>query len=164
MEYLPKDSNLEVTTYMEKKEEKLREFRQYLVDKQVVLSITKCILPLCYPTVTIVILALRNAESKPSDPTTYLQEYFGKYRDPAWDEVDRLKAENKKLAEETVPAIQAKIKDLEKNVQRAKVDQRIRQIFEKLEKDKTVPILHAKIVGMHAVQDAVQRAVRGGQV
>ena len=42
MEYLAKDQNLEVGSYVKKKEEKLREFRQFLVDKEVVLSITKC--------------------------------------------------------------------------------------------------------------------------
>jgi hypothetical protein len=42
MEYLPKDPNLDVASYLKKKEQKLKEFRKYLVDKEVVLSITKC--------------------------------------------------------------------------------------------------------------------------
>ena len=42
------------------------------------------------------LLALRNAELKPNDPVNYLQDYFGKYRDPAWDEVDQRKKDTKK--------------------------------------------------------------------
>ncbi len=42
MEYLPKDPNMEVASYVKRKEEKLKEYRKYLVDKDVVLSITKC--------------------------------------------------------------------------------------------------------------------------
>ena len=48
MEYLPKDPNLEVASYVKKKEEKLKEFRKWLVEKDVVLAITKCISP-CSP-------------------------------------------------------------------------------------------------------------------
>ena len=42
MEYLPKDPNLDVASYIKKKDERLKEFRKYLVDKEVVLAITKC--------------------------------------------------------------------------------------------------------------------------
>jgi len=86
----------------------------------------------------LVLLALRNAENKPADPTVYLQEYFGKYRDPMWDELDRLREENKKIGEERLPALQKKIKELEAAAKKAKVDARIKGLFLKLEKDKTV--------------------------
>ncbi len=82
------------------------------------------------------LLALRNAESKPSDPVAYLQDYFGKYRDPAWDEVVKLKSENHKLAE-TLPILHAKIAELEKNLEHAKILARIPPLFAKFEKDKT---------------------------
>lgn len=42
MEYLPKDPNLDVGSYIKKKEDKLKDFRKYLVKKEVVLAITKC--------------------------------------------------------------------------------------------------------------------------
>ena len=43
MEYLPNDTNLNVTSQTKKKQEKFYKYRQYLVDQEVVRSITKCI-------------------------------------------------------------------------------------------------------------------------
>jgi len=40
------------------------------------------------------ILALRSADPKPADPVQHLRDYFGEVRDPMWDVVDQLKAEN----------------------------------------------------------------------
>ena len=83
------------------------------------------------------LLALRNAELKPNDPVNYLQDYFGKYRDPAWDEVDQLKEDNKRM-EETVLNLNAKIQDMEKALEREKAMVRIHEAFLKFDRDKSV--------------------------
>lgn len=55
-----------------------------------------------------------------------------------WDEVDKMKAENKKLGEETIPALSAKVQNLEKSVHNALIEKRIRTLFKGMEKDKAV--------------------------
>eukprot|EP00826_Nyctotherus_ovalis_P037181 TRINITY_DN3376_c0_g3_i1.p2 TRINITY_DN3376_c0_g3~~TRINITY_DN3376_c0_g3_i1.p2 ORF type:complete len:131 (+),score=41.02 TRINITY_DN3376_c0_g3_i1:684-1076(+) len=125
MNYLATDTNMDVLSYIEKKGEKLKDFRKYLVNKDIMLSFTKYL------------LALRNAEVKPSDPVSYLQDYFGKYRDPAWDEVNQLKADNKQM-EETVEILKAKIEELEKTLERERAMLRIHEAFQKFDKDKAV--------------------------
>jgi len=42
MEYLPTDPNEDVNLYAKKKKNKIKEFRKYLSEKGVVLSIVKC--------------------------------------------------------------------------------------------------------------------------
>ena len=51
MDYLGKDSNLDVMSYISQKGEKLKDYRKYLVDKDVILSITKCDVNLQYRSV-----------------------------------------------------------------------------------------------------------------
>jgi hypothetical protein len=42
MEYLPEDLHRNVELKRKQKQDKLKNFRQYLVDKQIVLSLVKC--------------------------------------------------------------------------------------------------------------------------
>ena len=56
MEYLPDDPNEEDPKVKEKTEKKLKEFREYIVDKGVVLMFVK------------VLLSLKYAENKPRNP------------------------------------------------------------------------------------------------
>ena len=123
MEYLPDDPNEEDPKTKEKTEKKLKEFREYIVDKGVVLMFVK------------VLLSLKYAEKKPRNPIKVIRDYFGKYHDPRWDEMSALKEkiilfnnENAKLLEEAM-----KLEDEVKNLKRTK---RIDKIFNTFELDK----------------------------
>ena len=123
MEYLPDDPNEEDPKVKEKTEKKLKEFREYIVDKGVVLMFVK------------VLLSLKYAEQKPRNPIKVIRDYFGKYHDPRWDEMSALKEkiilfnnENAKLLEKAM-----KLEDELKNLQRTK---RIDKLFDTFELDK----------------------------
>ena len=123
MEYLPDDPNEEDPKVKEKTEKKLKEFREYIVDKGVVLMFVK------------VLLSLKYAENKPRNPIKIIRDYFGKYHDPRWDEMSALKEkiilfnnENAKLLEQAM-----KLEDELKTLKRTK---RIDKLFDTFELDK----------------------------
>ena len=123
MEYLPDDPNEEDPKVKEKNEKKLKEFREYIVDKGVVLMFVK------------VLLSLKYAEKKPRNPIKVIRDYFGKYHDPRWDEMSALKEkiilfnnENAKLLEQAM-----KLEDELKTLKRTK---RIDKLFDSFELDK----------------------------
>ena len=123
MEYLHDDPNEEDPKTKEKTEKKLKEFRQYIVDKGVVLMFVK------------VLLSLKYAEKKPRNPIKVIRDYFGKYHDPRWDEMSALKEkiilfnnENAKLLEQAM-----KLEDELKTLKRTK---RIDKLFDTFELDK----------------------------
>ena len=97
MEYIPIDQNELEAKNKEKTEKKLKEFREYIVEKGVVLAFVK------------VLLSLKYADKKPKNPIKAIRDFFGKYRDPRWDEMDALKEkiivfnnENAKLLEQAL--------------------------------------------------------------
>ena len=123
MEYLPEDPNELEEKNKEKTEKKLKEFRQYIVDKGVVLLFVK------------VLLSLKYSEQKPKNPIKAMREFFGKYKDPRWDEMGALKEkiilyqnENGKLLEEAL-----KLEDELKTVKREK---RLDELYNSIELDK----------------------------
>ena len=123
MEYLPDDPNEEDPKTKEKTEKKLKEFREYIVDKGVVLMFVK------------VLLSLKYAEKKPINPIKVIRDYFGKYHDPRWDEMSALKEkiilfnnENAKLLEKAM-----KLEDELRILKRTK---RIDKLFDSFELDK----------------------------
>ena len=123
MEYLPDDPNEEDPKVKERTEKKLKEFREYIVDKGVVLMFVK------------VLLSLKYAENKPRNPIKIIRDYFGKYHDPRWDEMSALKEkillfnnENDKLLEKAM-----NLEDELKNLKRSK---RIDKLFNSFELDK----------------------------
>jgi hypothetical protein len=123
MEYLPDDPNEEDPKTKEKTEKKLKEFREYIVDKGVVLMFVK------------VLLSLKYAEKKPRNPIKVIRDYFGKYHDPRWDEMSALKEkiilfnnENAKLLEQAM-----KLEDELRTLKRTK---RIDKLFDSFELDK----------------------------
>ena len=123
MEYLPDDPNEEDPKTKEKTEKKLKEFREYIVDKGVVLMFVK------------VLLSLKYAEKKPRNPIKVIRDYFGKYHDPRWDEMSALKEkiilfnnENAKLLEKAM-----KLEDELRTLKRTK---RIDKLFDSFELDK----------------------------
>ena len=123
MEYLPDDPNEEDQKIKEKNEKKLKEFREYIVDKGVVLMFVK------------VLLSLKYAEQKPRNPIKVIRDFFGKYHDPRWDEMSALKEkiilfnnENTKLLEQAM-----KLEDELRTLKRTK---RIDKLFDTFELDK----------------------------
>ena len=123
MEYLPEDPNELEEKNKEKTEKKLKEFRQYIVDKGVVLLFVK------------VLLSLKYSEQKPKNPIKAIREFFGKYKDPRWDEMGALKEkiilyqnENGKLLEEAL-----KLEDELKTLKREK---RLDELYNSIELDK----------------------------
>ena len=123
MEYLPDEPNEEDPKVKEKTEKRLKEFREYIVDKGVVLMFVK------------VLLSLKYAENKPRNPIKIIRDYFGKYHDPRWDEMSALKEkiilfnnENAKLLEKAM-----NLEDELKNLKRTK---RIDKLFDTFELDK----------------------------
>ena len=123
MEYLPEDPNELEEKNKEKTEKKLKEFREYIVDKGVVLLFVKTLLSLKY------------SEQKPKNPIKVMREFFGKYKDPRWDEMGALKEkiilyqnENGKLLEEAL-----KLEDELKTVKREK---RLDDLYNLIELDK----------------------------
>ena len=123
MEYLPIDPNELEAKNKEKTEKKLKEFREYIVEKGVVLAFVK------------VLLSLKYADKKPKNPIKAIRDFFGKYRDPRWDEMDALKEkiivfnnENAKLLEQAL--------QLEDELKNKKRDKRLSAFRNSLELDK----------------------------
>lgn len=123
MEYLPIDPNEFEVKKKEKTEKKLKQFREYIVEKGVVLAFVK------------VLLSLKYAEQKPKNPIKAIREFFGKYRDPRWDEMDALKEkiivfnnENAKLLEQAL--------QLEDELKNKKRDKRLVNLWNSFELDK----------------------------
>ena len=123
MEYLPIDPNELEVKNKEKTEKKLKQFREYIVEKGVVLAFVK------------VLLSLKYADQKPKNPIKAIREFFGKYRDPRWDEMDALKEkiilfnnENAKLLEQAL--------QLEDELKNKKRDKRLVNLWNSFELDK----------------------------
>lgn len=123
MEYLPSDPNDVESKNKEKTEKKLKEFRQYIVDKGVVLAFVK------------VLLSLKYAEKKPKNPIKAIREFFGKYKDPRWEEVGALQEKNITLSNENEKML-LEIAQMEEELKNLKRQRRIDQLFNLFELDK----------------------------
>eukprot|EP00744_Colponema_vietnamica_P011410 GILI01016047.1.p1 GENE.GILI01016047.1~~GILI01016047.1.p1 ORF type:complete len:220 (+),score=29.08 GILI01016047.1:81-740(+) len=115
-----------------RKERKLKEFRQYLVDKQVVMALVKYL------------LALKESPTPPENPNEYLLDFFGRYRDPMWDVVEQLQTENADFEVKNAQ-LQARVDELEREVAVEEVNARIRRAFRILDKESkgevSVPVI-----------------------
>ena len=123
MEYLPDDPNEEDPKVKEKNEKKLKEFREYIVDKGVVLMFVK------------VLLSLKYAEKKPRNPIKVIRDYFGKYHDPRWDEMSALKEKIILFNNENAKLLEKAMK-LEHELRTIKRTKRIDKLFDSFELDK----------------------------
>ena len=120
MEYLPKKKK-QLAMMQQEKEEKLKSFREYLADNDVVLAIVKFL------------LAARKETPWVEDPLVYLHDYFGNYRDPSWDQFEGMQEENTKMAEETIPSLENKIKELESELKITKKQNRAYKVYTALD-------------------------------
>ncbi|TNV76095.1 hypothetical protein FGO68_gene10224 [Halteria grandinella] len=118
MEYLPEKKRTQKAQVL-KKEEKIRQFREYLANNDVVLSIVKYL------------LTVRGKDPLPQDPLVHLRDYFGEERSPMWDVVDQLKEENIQIQEE-LPAMQRSIEELQKELKAVKLQNRALLIYQNL--------------------------------
>ena len=59
------------------------------------------------------LLALRDCKPWPENPTEYLKDFFGNYRDPKWDDVEALEKNIEDIEQNQIPTLEAKIQDLE---------------------------------------------------
>lgn len=117
MEYLPDDPNDKEIRHKEKVEKKLKEFRQYVVDKGVVLAFTK------------VLLSLKYSEVKPKNPNRAIREFFGNYYDST---IDMQKSLNEEIIvlRNANPKLMEKVLELEEDLIKAKRTYRTKQIFD----------------------------------
>ena len=98
-----KVDNIEEPVYSlsKQKEIKQKEFREYLVDKNVVLAFVKCKLFFIFiNNWLIVLLALRSSNTPPEEPIEILKDYFGSAGNSEWDENSKIRSEVNKLREE----------------------------------------------------------------
>ncbi len=85
-------------------------------------------------------MSLKYAEDKPKNPIKAIREFFGKYSDNKWEEMEALKEEIIILSHEN-PRLMEKALNLEIEVENAKRMRRIREIFKSFELDKNVKFL-----------------------
>lgn len=107
MEYLP-ERRRDLGIQQERKAQKWKHFRRYLADSNVVLALVKYL------------LALRDCKPWPENPTEYLKDFFGQYRDPKWDDMEALEASNKDMEEAQIPGLEQKIAELEEKLAQQK--------------------------------------------
>jgi hypothetical protein len=77
---------------------------------------------------------MRNSETYPENPSEFIQDYFGHFRDPSWDEVDRMKLEIESLT----LSIESKTKEiitLHQEITRYKKISHIKETFAILDPD-----------------------------
>ena len=92
MEYLPEKKRTQ-QAQIRKKEEKLKNFRKYLADKDVVLAMVKFI------------LSVRSQKQWPEDPHKHMIDFFGNYKDPMWDKMDEWREENEDIRQKHIPEL-----------------------------------------------------------
>ncbi len=115
MDYLPEKKRTQ-QIQIQKKEDKIKNFREYLADKDVILAMVKCILVICN---IVDLLAIRSSPTQPEDPLQHMRDYFGNYRDPMWDVMDSMNTENEQIQTD-LPNMQNQIIELEKSIKEAK--------------------------------------------
>ena len=108
MEYLPEKKRTQKMQVL-KKEGKIRDFREYLADSEVVLAIVKCKIWFLNSD----LLSVRSAQPWPQNPVEALKDYFGQIKDPMWDRMDEWKAENEQLREK-IPELMKRIEEMGK--------------------------------------------------
>lgn len=123
MDFLPADPNELDAKNKEKQEKKLKEFRQYIVDKGVVLAFVK------------VLLSLKYADKKPKNPIKSIREFFGKYKDPRWEEMGALQDRIVEMQKENAALVEEIVK-MEDDLKNKKRTKRLNDLFGLFELDK----------------------------
>jgi hypothetical protein len=87
--------------------------------------------------VNLVLLSLKYSENKPKNPLKAIREFFGKYKDPEWDEQEALK-EKIIIYNEENPKLFEKLLELEEELETLKRNHRFDNLFKSYESDKNV--------------------------
>ena len=85
-------------------------------------------------TLYIVLISLRNSPNLPENPSEYIQDYFGRYRDPLWDEVDYMKSEISSLTS-NIDSKEKEIQSLKQEISRYKRIAHVKETFSLLGPD-----------------------------
>ncbi len=80
---------------------------------------------------------MKYSEEKPKNPIKAIREFFGKYSDNKWEELEALKQEIIILSQEN-PKLMEKALNLEIEVENEKRMRRIKDIYRSFEFDKNV--------------------------
>eukprot|EP01017_Pseudomicrothorax_dubius_P021484 TRINITY_DN2313_c0_g1_i4.p1 TRINITY_DN2313_c0_g1~~TRINITY_DN2313_c0_g1_i4.p1 ORF type:complete len:140 (-),score=49.58 TRINITY_DN2313_c0_g1_i4:39-458(-) len=103
---------------LEKRSElKSREFREYLVDKNVVLAMVKFL------------LSLKNSAYRPENPFEVMKEYFGIYKSEAMEEYDALRVACEELEKDN-EHLANEIETLRNKIEEARESKRRREELE----------------------------------
>lgn len=129
MDYLP-ERKRELPIQVVHKQEKVKNFRRYLADSNVVLAFVKCN---CLSDLDL--LALRDCKPWPENPTDYLKDFFGNYRDPKWDDVEALEKNIEDIQSNQIPNLEAKIQDLEFKLKTQRKRNFLANCFKQLDAD-----------------------------
>ena len=73
----------------------------------------------------------------PDDPQSHMKDYFGNYRSPEWDVMDKFEEENDTINEE-LPDLRDQIAKLEADLAMSKRKTRIVQIYKTADPDGAV--------------------------
>ncbi len=80
---------------------------------------------------------MKYAENKPKNPIKTIREFFGKYNDSKWDQMEVLKEEIIILNNEN-PKLFEKVQALEQELEQVKKNKRYTNLFNSYEVDKNV--------------------------
>ncbi len=80
---------------------------------------------------------MKYSENKPKNPIKAIREFFGKYHDPKWEEMEVLKEEIIILNQEN-PKLLEKVMQIEQDLESVKRYKRFRNLFKAYELDKNV--------------------------
>ena len=84
-----------------------------------------------------VLVAIRSQQQMPDDPQSHMMDYFGNYRSPEWDVMDKFEEENDTINEE-LPDLRDQIAKLEADLAMSKRKTRIVSIYKTADPDGAV--------------------------
>ena len=85
----------------------------------------------------LVLVAIRSQQQWPDDPQGHMMDYFGNYRSPDWDVMDKIEEENEQINEE-LPDLRDQIDKLQAELATSKRKTRIVQIYRSADPDAAV--------------------------
>ena len=75
-------------------------------------------------------MTLRSQKVWPSDPTQYLQDYFGNERSSAWNQMDDFKDKNEEIQQE-LPEMELELEEIQNKLAAAKRKTKVIALFKK---------------------------------
>ena len=141
MEYLPEKKRTQ-KTQIAKKEQKIREFRQELVDNNVVLAIVKCKFIvfseiISHRVISTDLVAMRSQQQLPEDPVAHFMDYIGNQRSPLWDDMEAMEDENTRIGE-GIPGLESEIERLKQGLVDAQRKTKMIESYKQADPETTV--------------------------